>query len=469
MIDRYSNLEVMKILAQVESDFPVETWSINEVHIWPMLRNSFCWASLQRFRTKENYSLKKVPRLFQLGRALKTFVSVFLKVSCHFLSKKNSETLFLSDGVSKMVFDQAYDKFCCPIQDFLTTKKDKRQAILFSQLEFSEPYLRKIYFSLASLNEVVYYVSRFILLFIKPEINLEKYDEFMDFLKKKKIDVYFMKTDLVNHFIQVKLLSLFFYYYIKFKGVKNCYVVCYYGILGYALSLACRKAKLELTDIQHGAITNCPSYHRWKNTPSLGYKIIPHNFLFWDELSVEIFQSENSQEFKSFHTSETFGIPCLQSQRIKLIIDRQAHEITQIRKQFKNMVLVPLQPQFYGRRDWDRLAKEISKCSQNWLWWIRPHPCYKDNEGLEAILNLKGENIYSDEGNYSIYSILMNSGAVITTASSTIIEASIFNVPSFIISPTGLEDFEHYIKKDKAYYINEETSIVEYVKSFIRP
>ena len=40
MIENYfSNQSIIKIISDIERKYPVETWMINGVHIWPIIRN----------------------------------------------------------------------------------------------------------------------------------------------------------------------------------------------------------------------------------------------------------------------------------------------------------------------------------------------------------------------------------------------------------------------------------------------
>jgi hypothetical protein len=389
-----------------------------------------------------------------------------VELMIHFFTTQKAQTLFLSDGISKFKINNTYyDKFCDPICDLKKISPDK--AIFFSQLPFTTPNLKKKYFSLLGAERIAYVISRLLIFFMGGSFFLPDYEKFYDYLKEKGLDIHLSQKEVILKGLIIYILSWFFYGYIKFKGVKVCYVVCYYGYLGYGLALACKNLGVSLYDIQHGGIENSPAYHKWNKVPTHGYEITPSHFLFWDEASCNIFATQNSLSFLSSCKHEKLGFPLLCSNIFQESIRKQAEEISKKHHKFEKIILIPLQPQFFGRTDWDQLAHEVSISEEPWLWWIRSHPAYKNDYGLQNIKNLNLNNVFYDNGDSSIYSVLSICDCVVTTASSSIIEAAYFNVPSLIISPTGIEDFDYYIKYGKAHFVPEHHSIINTIKSVI--
>jgi hypothetical protein len=468
MNNRYSNKEVILFLKEIEAQFPVDKWTVFNIHIWPILRNSFCFFILQSNKTISS-GVKKNQRIkfFQkITLTIKVCLS-FGRMIIHFLTTKKSDTLFLSDGVSKFKLNNIYyDKFCDPMCHLKNLSPEK--TIFFSQNPFSVPDLRKRYFSLSGIEQFAYVISKVLLALRCYSFYLPSYEKFYVFLQERKLDKNLSQKELIQKALIVNLISWFFYVYIKFKRIKACYSVCYYGYLGYGLALASKKLGIPLYDIQHGGIENCPAYHQWFRIPDHGYEIIPSHFLLWDESTSYVFKTENSINFLNSCTYERFGFPLLCSPTFYEEIKNQGAIIREKFRKFEKIIFIPLQPQFFGRSDWDRLASEIVLFqNETWLWWIRSHPAYKDEYGLEHIKNLNLQNVYYDHGDYSIYSILSICSCTVTTASSSIIESAYFNVPALIISATGIEDFDSYIKSGKAHSVPEDQSIVDTIKKVI--
>ncbi|USO01282.1 MAG: hypothetical protein H6849_04285 [Alphaproteobacteria bacterium] len=464
-MNRYSNLYILNLINEIEDKFPVDVWSVNEIKIWPLIRNSFCSSMLSKHRSIKLTKQTKINKYINVIKLPFVAVIFITKLLMKILFKGECEVMYLSDGVSRMVFDKGYDKFCDPLHDTLSEKEPGIIGLYFSQLSFKDSQLRSKYTSLEILHEISYFIARIYCKIIKIESLLPEYEDFLKFIDKHELESFYRKDIIVQNAIMIKICAFVFDLVIKLKKIKKSYIVCYYGILGYALSLSSRKNDIDLYEIQHGTIVNCPAYHKWNKVPDDGYALVPNKFLLWDDISVRTFNTENSYNFTKIRTAEEFGLIPLKSKKIKSYINNQAAEVLEIAKNFKAMIFVSLQPQFYGQNDWDVLAEFIKKCNESYLWWIRPHVAYKDSFGLEKVSSLCGSNIFIDNGDYSIYSILDNAKLMITTASATVIESCIYKIPSLLLSETGFEDFINYIDSGNAKYIKNKDRINDYIVS----
>ncbi|MBX9804120.1 MAG: hypothetical protein K2Y18_00005, partial [Alphaproteobacteria bacterium] len=119
MDKRYSNKHVMELLNEIETKFPVEKWTILNIHIWPTIRNSFCWLILKSHETP-SLEIKRKDKI-KFSQKIKLLICTFgslVELMIHFFTTQKAQTLFLSDGISKFKINNTYyDKFCDPICD----------------------------------------------------------------------------------------------------------------------------------------------------------------------------------------------------------------------------------------------------------------------------------------------------------------------------------------------------------------
>lgn len=459
----FSNRAIVQLIRDIEQTYPVETWMINQIPIWPIIRNGLPGHFIKmnnklrdidknreegRVATLRNKALSLVANIF---RSLKLLVKILFLKPCHFL--------FISDGVSYLKLnDKWLDRFCDPMVEEL--KEAGQTALLLEQLRcIKAPVLNK-YHEIESLSTICYYLARFLAVTCRRDYQLEQYDAFLAAFRNQGLDTAFSLREMLIATIRIRLLSLFFDFAIKNLAIKQAFIVCYYGNIGYALALSGRNQKIEVTDIEHGSIINCPAYCDWTKAPQTGYSIVPSSFSFWHPLLGSVFERSNSPDFKKFHKFFVGGLRI-----IDYIQKAKANGISQhlltFKKKFKYVVLVTLQPQFYGHSDWDKLAKAIRLLPSNWGWIIRSHPAYTNQEGMEAMLGLKLPRVLYDDGQTNIYDTLSCVDCHVTTASASCLEAVIFKIPTLFISKVGLEDFSLLINNQLAHYARNIPTIID--------
>ena len=55
---KFSNLEIMNLVKVCEAKYPVDTWLVEGVHIWPVIRNNLPYIFINHYADKKNNSKK---------------------------------------------------------------------------------------------------------------------------------------------------------------------------------------------------------------------------------------------------------------------------------------------------------------------------------------------------------------------------------------------------------------------------
>ena len=123
----------LKFINGIELSLPVDTWVMEGVHIWPLIRIELMFK-LYRDSINNLNSTSRFQRLFNRSfsyfRYLRSFILDRQKNDS--ISKRN--VVFLSDGVSfAHVMDVWYEKFCDPIIDYC--KKNNLSTLLLNPLD----------------------------------------------------------------------------------------------------------------------------------------------------------------------------------------------------------------------------------------------------------------------------------------------------------------------------------------------
>ncbi len=468
MDNRFSNLEIMKLIKKIEETFPVETWVMNDIYIWPVIRNSFPALFIEhaQFVSSESsiQNKQKISTMFECIQTLffliRDFFSFIVLIIIILLSKKK-DVMLIGDGISYTKIQNMWvDRFCDPIVN--TLKQNNQSFFLLEQLKNKNDKVIHKYMPISCIERLSYFFARIKSVFVESTYSLDGYDDFLNMKELQSIKKYIVQKELSITADKIKIASYFFSFVMKKIKIKRAFIVCYYGILGYALALAGRKNRVDVVDIEHGSIINCPAYCGWGKVPYGGYELVPNKFGLWHSVLEDEYTATNSEAFKKHHTAYIEGL-----QIIKYTQKTNDFTLENIKQKFSTIILVTLQPQFYGYDDWKKLAHSIPLLPKTWGWIIRKHPAYKDLNRMDEILGLKLENVIYDNCKYNLYESLQYANCHVTTASASCLDAMIMSVPTVFISQVGIEDFKCLIDQKYALYCADMNDLKKKIEFFL--
>lgn len=434
--------EVLDFLNQVEEKFAVETWVINGVHLWPIIRIDLKLAL--------EYSDLGVSNSIGLSKRLKGLLSGILKKSVvkimdykmNQFNRKKYDVLILGDGSSfQKLNDVFYDKFCDPfIEEF---KKFNKQTY---KLEPTHSYIYP------RVNPSVFIQSKLDFLNIFSKYfkakrqyveSLEGYEAYQDFFRERishtephNLEQLRLRADKIN------LLTKFFKDKFRKTGVKLGMLVCYYSDYGMAFNKAAYELQIPTVDIQHGVQGDFhAAYGRWLRVPQLGYPLLPKYFWCWGKVEEE---SINNWSYKlSTHKPINGGnlFFNIWKDDDRDYVKFYKKKVLEISKNNGKNILLSLS---FGLDTQEILSEvlQVIKAKQNeFNWWIRLHPSMLDQK--QNIINLLNAN---DINNFEIdnasalplYALLTAVDIHITHSSTVVIEAANLKIPSVVFSDYGI-------------------------------
>ena len=110
------------------------------------------------------------------------------------------------------------------------------------------------------------------------------------------------------------------------------------------------------------------------------------------------------------------------------------------------------------------ILEAIRESSDFCFWWIRCHPTLTDKRSkIHRSLSSFGLNNFDIEKGttWPLYALLRHMAVHITGWSTTVIEASAFNVPSILIHELGSEFFAEQIDNGMALYAYNSQEVVD--------
>lgn len=429
------NQYLLKVVNEFEDIYDLTSMEINNTNIWPIVRIAICFGLISK-----RYN----PNTFQKKR--KSSKSIYKSFNDYksYLSKKNQDK-------SIQILDITHDIYLFELNGevfdrvHFEPKVKNNNNFLNKRLNLADFTLREknknqIEIDLLQIVHLFKVVSLpFTLLvtlknlqMVKHLLNLHK------FFKNKDINIISILIKIPFKISYVILLSKFAKIFFKKSSVKSLRHANYYSLDSMALTLAARECGIPVAHVQHGSQSDDhPAFGKWNNIPSQGYDLLPSIFECWNQQSIEVIK----RSFKSnkYHEANLNGYKWVDAWK-RGEIPYKSNEIKSFAKNKFN-ILITLQPSINGIQDF--VANCINESSDNIRWWIRLHPRQLTDvaiDEIKKIINRESEDIIINLASTSpLPSILAVTDLHITAFSSSIFEASYFDVPTIITHKMGLD------------------------------
>jgi hypothetical protein len=447
--------QIKDIIVSLESDYPVNSWRFNGIHLWPILRIDifFYLLSKNTSETPNNVLkqsqvvLKKKNTRKVLNKQLKNFIKFLISKLWVFYKIKKVENIFVSHNSHRTKFKQNdFNKYF----DSLIHLDKKYEDSFF--LEYGSTNYDNLYNSHKVFNVVKY--MKYYVSFNKPaeKVNFEidGLGFFFDELKKDKLlnDV-LLNINLESIQLKLKDLSLrikFFTKILKVSKPKKIYTLCYYSLDVMAIVAAANLLKIETIEMQHGPqVDEHLCYGSWSNIPDLGYSVLPRSFWCWDYFSSKAIDKWSSKNV--LYNSVVGGHPWinfLKNQNIEYNLS--------------DYILYTLQPTLGLLEDTfsEKIIKTIKTTKEKWV--IRLHP----RQGvsilyIEKLLKQKGvmdKVILRVVSEYPLPIVVSNAKVHVTHSSGSTLEALSYNIPSLVINKIGFDYYKDLILNGNLKFID---------------
>ena len=472
--------DFMNIINDIESDFPVSTWKINNIHIWPILRFNlfFLNASLRTSKTRsipQNKAFSQKKKLFieNLNGVIQDFQSRRLDIS-HNDNFLDVDFLFLSQATNRnsKIESYWYDRICDP---YITIANELNISSLLLECSPSHQYRTPRYSQSIFIQDKINICKFKSKLSKKDTIaerisNLDSFYSFKEYIKSKGLKNLPEAKSLAYQIISIQNMSAYFSKILNHTNPKAGFSVPYYWDIAMAFNLACQQSGIRSIDIQHGIQSSSHvAYARWNAIPTDGYELLPSYFLCWSNSEVELINQWRDKKTQN-HQPIAIGNLTLEiwlSGRVKAFKNVNS-KISNLFQADNNLIeattniLFTLQPINDPLPDW--VIESIQASPKHWKWWMRLHPAMlSQGDFIEQLLHqndIDNVNLQSAT-ELPLPALLTNIDVHVTQLSSVVLEADFFNVPSVITDGGAVQLFPEQIKSSMALLATNPKELID--------
>jgi hypothetical protein len=451
------NRNILKVINEFEASYDLSSIKANNFNIWPIVRIAICFGLISKRYSGDTFLKQKKSKksAFASFIAYRSFLSMnkqeiniqTLDVTHDIYLYKINEIFF--DRVhfeSKIEKNDDYLKKRFNLADF--TLRDKTHNKV--EMDFFQAV--RLY-KLLSLPYTLLVILKNIEI-LKHLLNLHV------FFRSKSINSISILIKIPFKVSYAILLSKFGKFFFKRSTVKFLRHANYYSLESMALTLAARECGIKVSHVQHGSQSDDhPAFGKWNNISSQGYDLLPEVFECWDQQSMEVIKRSFGSH--AHHYANLNGYKWVDAWK-KGEIPFNTNELKMFAKNKFN-ILITLQPSINGVQDFVKDC--INESSDNIRWWIRLHPRQLTDVAINEITKtfknkIKSEAVIVNLASTSpLPSILSVTDLHITAFSSSIFEASYFDIPTIITHKMGLDYYGSDLDSLNGSFCNNSTCI----------
>tara|TARA_R110002012_G_scaffold135019_2_gene288635 strand:- start:1749 stop:3182 length:1434 start_codon:yes stop_codon:yes gene_type:complete len=463
--------DIKKFILKIENDFPVNNWTVNDIHLWPYIRIRLFFHFINIIEgldtnngTTVNYQSRiKKNYLKYYKKKIKQKIKPYYKFYIYnkwIYALEHKEYFFLGADAHRVNFKgKRYNRYF----DTLIEKNNWFTKSFF--LEYNSCLKDQFNSSILYKVEDFYEGFKFTFKNKTTIINLNGYDDFILHLKTIDTANQFTENysrDKIISWVHKEFLPKKAFFETVLKKVKpsKAFILCYYSQNIFPFTAAANNLGIETIEMQHGPQADTHlCYGSWFNLPEKGYIMLPKTYWCWDSYSMDIINDwANSSEIYKVKIS---GNPWIDFWKSKA----QAYK-------FKDYILYTLQPEpnTLEQMFCKNIVDLIKKLDYKWFIRLHPRQLHQLNKVRELLkfYNIEEKVNLEQATNDPLPQILLNTKLHITHTSGSTLEASYFNVKTLLINSVGLEYYPHLIKNNLASYIDyEDVDFIKKVKLII--
>jgi hypothetical protein len=464
--------EVINLINSIEEKFPVEQWTADEIHIWPLIRIQLAYKLYSDSSDKESYvhlpskksSFTTLKKIYRKAKHYLTKAYAFYhdREIQHRLST-HKDFLFISLTNYRGLLNNEW--FNRQVDPLISICQDNNVSLIHLEYKAGVPYrtprthqvfcLQGDHFS----STRIYKLKKTSLENI--HYSLSRFDEFFQYLKQNVPNydsLNFTRQTIIGFVYEFFLYREHFMHLLQKVSPLKCFVTCYYHLRFMALCAAGKALNIPTFDIQHGVQGDFHvAYGRWNKVPENGYEMLPTVFLTWSDWEKEAINKWSSQ-LSYIHRAVVIGNPWLnmwkndQNPLVKYYISKiQGVLVNPI---YTVHVLYTMQPIDDALPE--NLLRAINQSPANWKWWLRMHPRQRHQkkeikQTLQAV-NQPDKLNFDEASDLPLPLLLKFSSVHVTLWSSAVLEAEYFGLPSVVMHENGRHLFRKQIERGMVYF-----------------
>ena len=446
----------LRLVEEIERNFPVAHWRHGDVEIWPLARLDLYLDMHWALTGDASPKLRPFP-LRVIAAALTLPVNLWKSKRdlAHLVMwPKPAHVIFLGDGVSLDRTDGGLqDRFGEPL--FKALEKRGLGTFLMQSGDLSRlPWRRPTF----AANRVAAR-GRLTAFAAAAPVELPNHAEVLQFLAGKGVVAPSLAhAKLVQRARVIGATASAFEQVLRAVKPVLAFVVAYYAGLGPAFVLACRRQGILSIDLQRCPQEGAPMAYRYAALPDNGYATLPALFWSWTEKDAANIASWSSVLALPWHRSLHGGHTQLARFLDNADLETKGWD-TKFKAigagaKFEREILVALQPIGGHGADWDALAAQIEAAPAVWRWWIRRHPASRPRQdaAFGRLLSLDRPNVVIDPS-LPLPALLRHMSVTLSLASGAAVEAAALGVPALFLSEEARGPFADLIERGQASVI----------------
>lgn len=455
--------DCLSFVRRLESRIPVNSWTLEGIRIWPLVRTMLFYRLTLSLRGSESPPPES-GLAARFGRVVDAFLAPTRDSARNLPPAAPAEVFVLSYAAIRQArIDGLFvDIRTGPLIDALAS-----QSIGCHVWEYAVPppyrFPRK---NPTHLVQRAFYGAQFrnrLLGRTMKDVTLPGYGGFCDALKDKSaLYPELLEKNLLREFGLI--LALRDRFERAFDVINPA--VAFTSNIGryeFALNLACRKRLIPTVEMQHGVQGPLHGqYAAWTKAPPEGYELLPHAYWCWDEASASTI-NEWSRGCGPYHHAVAGGSPWLD---YCATLPPAAPDAPRGRRKG----LITLQPpeKIYadGRLLPAFVIDALYKVGDGWIWWVRPHPASPcDAAPLADALQRRGIRAEIERVRLApLPHLLSQADLHLTHSSSAVLEAESFQLGSIVWSELGAGLYANSIENGACRVASDTDSLVQAIR-----
>lgn len=459
-MQRMKASEIVDQIIEIEAAAPVEQWTIDGIHVWPLIRIQL-GTDLFKTHQSTRSDLSGASHVWRRGAACLRGWGAFSAAS--WLDRREghadigkAQALFLTSGVAFTALQgKYYERFCDPIRSYLDSRNisslmltplDRFLVPRFSPSRFIQPQLDWI-----QIKHTIFRNNR------RPVECLPGFESVFERLRQVAPAVV-PKLDRVRHHVSLVVeFSRYFERLLEQVRPRICFLVAYYWLVGYGLLLACKRNGIPTIDLQHGTQGAMHrAYGNWTKVPAQGYELLPTHFWCWTDDEVAVIQrwAESTGGAHRPVVGGNLFLNLCKSNSLSSV--RECDDL--VRKKVgalgaDKQILVTLQWGLLTDEFTRTLSRAIESTVDRYQWWLRLHPSMLQERKKVRKMFGHFPNVDVDMAtDLPLYALLQHMTVHVTHSSSTVLEAYEFGIRSVVCSRYGQELFLNQEKEGVLIY-----------------
>lgn len=463
------------LVDQIERDFPVEEWRAGDVPLWPLARttlhSNICEELLGEGGAEgraRRQTLRFAARVARAAACAATPLTNIWRSRTDLrhavLRPHPAKALFLGDGLSLDRVDGAWkDRFCDPLIAALDERGETTLLMQRGNLQ-RLPWSRPTFAANTIINRGQLLAG---LLRMAPSlaVSVPEYEAAIRVIARNGVPVLGLSVDTLRDRARaISITASLFEHLLNVVRPSLCFIVGYFWGMGHALALACRRRRILSIELQREGRSGEHEAYRWTTAPEDGYSILPAVFWTWTRADADAIETWTRHLKRPWHRALHGGHPQLASwfnedDPVTRATDAKINEV-RARSFAERDILVALQSVDGYEETWNALASFIEARPPTWRWWIRYHPStiHLGDHGVGRLPAIRRHNVLVDlPSSVPLPALLRHVDALVTATSGTAVEASMFGLRTFFLSPDARNFHPRLIDSQDAEIVTDMT------------